>query len=77
MKTEERRGEERRTEGATALWNLYLRGQPMKGLRDSEVGVDRETHARTSEQQAPKDGFKKRNERVGGMFHGRFGVCII
>lgn len=49
----------------------------MRGLRDSEGGVDRETHARTSEQQAPKDGFKKRNERVGGMFHGTFGVCIM
>lgn len=48
------RREERRTDGAAARANLYLRARPMRGPRNSEGGVDRETHARTSERRAPK-----------------------
>lgn len=79
MKTEKRRGEERRTEGAAALWNLYLRGQPMSGLRDSEGGVDRETHARASEQQAPKDGFKTKKgmRELGACCSTGGSVCVL
>lgn len=64
MTRREKRGErreERRTEGAAALWNLYLRARPMRGPRDSEGGVDTETQARTSERQVPEDKrFKKK-----------------
>lgn len=46
--------EERRTEGAAVLYDLYLRTRPMRGSRDSEGAWQGEPRAR-SPRQTPED----------------------